>query len=176
MADTPQLRGADPVNDELEVGFNQGFETGWHRAELIGRAVIVLVVAAGLAGLLGRGPFSHQSARTPDGLLSVDFEPVARFNTPTQVTLHVRPITGQDSVRLELSSTLVEPLGLQSIQPRPLWESARGGDVIARLAVPPDVPELFVRLHLLPAVAGIEAITARLDAGPRLRWSQFIVP
>lgn len=176
MPDAPPPRGADPVNDELEVGFNQHFEESWHRAELIGRVVIVLVIAAGLAGLFGRGPFSHDSARLPDGSLSSDFEPVARLDTPTQVTLHVHPPLGSDSVRIRLSSTVIEPLSLQTVQPQPAQESAEHGDLILRIAVPKGADEMLIRLHLQPAVLGMESLYAALDRGPNLTWSQFVVP
>lgn len=50
----PCMQGADKVNDELEVGFDEPFESRWSRAEQVGRVVMVLVAAAGLSGLLGR--------------------------------------------------------------------------------------------------------------------------
>jgi hypothetical protein len=31
------MRGAETVNDEFEVGFNQSFESRWYRAEQAGR-------------------------------------------------------------------------------------------------------------------------------------------
>jgi hypothetical protein len=54
MQDAAQ--GADWVNEELEVGFDPSFETGWHRAEQCGRAVTLLCVIAGLICLLGSSP------------------------------------------------------------------------------------------------------------------------
>ena len=49
------MRGADAVNDELEVGFDERFEHRWVWAERAGRVVMVLFVGAALFGLLGHG-------------------------------------------------------------------------------------------------------------------------
>lgn len=175
--DPPPPRGADPVDDELEVGYDLAFERSWHHAELAGRVVIALVVAAGLAGLLGRGPFSHHTASADHGSLRVDFEPVARFGTPTQVTLHVRPPPEQPrEVDLRLSSSLVEPLGLQSVEPRPVRSWSEQGDLVVRLALPQGEAESLVRLLLRPSVVGPQWLTAEVGSGTALHWTQWIMP
>ena len=83
------MQGADRVNDEFEVGYNENFERNWERAEIVGRVVMVAVIAAGLAGFFGRGPYSHQTKHTAESALTVDFEPIARSQAPTQVTFHI---------------------------------------------------------------------------------------
>src|ERR1700712_514997 len=84
------MQGADRINDELEVGFDHIFEARWLWAERVGRVVMLLFVAAGIGGLLGRGPYSHETTTVPMSDLSVDFEPIARSQTGTQVTLHLQ--------------------------------------------------------------------------------------
>lgn len=170
------LRGADAINDEFEVGFNAAFESRWRRAELIGRWVMVLLVAAALAGLLGRGPLSHRTSRTPDGRFAVDFEPVARFGTATQVTFHVA--AGDHAtpglVRVFLSSGIVEPMGLQTTLPRPSGTEARDGGMVYDFRVPSE-GEALIRLVLKPAAMGLIPLEARAD-GQVLRWTPFVLP
>ncbi len=48
------MQGADRVNDELEVGFDEKFERQWLWGQRAGRIVMVVITAAGIAGLWGR--------------------------------------------------------------------------------------------------------------------------
>jgi hypothetical protein len=170
-------RGASPVNDELEVGYDARFERTWHRAEIAGRVVMVLIVAAGLAGLFGRGPFSHHTEATAARTLSADFEPVARWGTPTDVTLHIRPPPGdQHEVRIRLSSQFVEPMGLSGTLPRAEVERAAGGDLLLTLSLPPAPTEALLRIKLNPIAIGPVSLFAQVDGGERLTWTQVVLP
>jgi hypothetical protein len=170
------MRGASPVNDEFEVGYNAEFEQSWFRFMQVGRVFMVLFVLAALAGLLGRGPFSHHTLRAPGGSLSVDLEPVARYGTPTQITVHLRPAPGDSKVRLAISSSLIEPLGLRQIIPRPLPQEASLGGMILTVSVVPGESEHLVRFQEQPAVVGPVPITIAVEGGESLHLTQFIMP
>ena len=175
MPDHQPLRGADRVNDELEVGFDERFEKRFHRLELAGRTFLVLFVLFALSGLLGRGPFSHET-RAAEGRAAVDYEPVARYDTPTQVTLHLRPAPGQQAMRVVIATSFVEPMGLQTVQPLPV-SSATDKDGIAMVfALQPADGDSLVRLHLKPTVVGSIALSARVGDDPPLQWSQVVLP
>ncbi len=169
------MQGADRINEELEVGFNQTFERSWLRAEQAGRVVMVLFVASGLAGLLGRGPYSHQT-EIADPTLAVDFEPVARSQTGTQVTFHLRNDTDQPTMNLFVGSTMIEPMGLQRILPQPVNTQAVQDGLLLTVTVPPGTRDAAVRLMLLPIGVGPEHLVARLDGHPALHWTQVVVP
>lgn len=171
------MRGADPVDEEFEVGFNADFELRWHRAEQAGRVVMAAFVAAALAGLLGRGPFSHAHARAKDGSLGVDYEPVARFGTPTQITLHLHNAT--DTARAAtvfLSPHVIEPMGGARAMPRPEAAAASGGGLVLRIRLAADQHDALVRLDAHPTAIGPVQLQAQVDGGAVLRWTQFIVP
>jgi hypothetical protein len=174
MQDIP--RGADPVNDELEVGFDQRFERGWALAERIGRLLMIAFVAAALGGFLGRGPFSHRTTSQPGSSLSVDYEPVARVQTATQITFHIDNDTAASTARLFIDTRLVEPMGLQRILPQPLAEQTAGGGLVLTLAVPAGTRDAHVRLIVQPAGIGIVHLSAHLQDRPALHWTQIIVP
>ncbi len=177
-----KLRGADPVNDELEVGFNSRFEERWHRYELAGRVVLGVVVAAGLAGLLGSGPFSHRrTVSKTGGIAAVDFEPIARFGTPTQVTVHIRPGMGGAApqgrrVDLRLSSAFVEPFGLSGSHPAALQERAAGGDVVMTLVTQDDGQDALVRVTGKPSQVGPIHLSVQLGHDAPVRFTQFVLP
>jgi hypothetical protein len=176
------LRGADPVNDELEVGFNSSFEARWHRYELAGRLVLAVVVGAGLAGFLGSGPFSHQRDRPKSGSISaIDYEPIARFGTPTQITFHIKPGTGAavpqgHSVELTLSTSFIEPFGLQETQPAALQASASRGAVELTMLTHDTGQDALVRVTGKPSQVGPIKLTARIGDEAPVTITQFVLP
>jgi hypothetical protein len=173
MDRTSKLRGATTVNDELEVGFDERFEEGWSRLQFVGRIVMSLVLATGLAGYLGGGPLDH--ARVGHPLAgAVDYQPIARFGTPTQVTLHLPPATGETTT-VTLSSTFVEPFGLQSIAPLPVRQSSERGALTLTFDRRPGGLDDLVRLHGKPARIGPIALVADMR-DTTLRFSTFVLP
>jgi hypothetical protein len=169
---SPQ-EAASSVDDRFEVGFDADFETRFERWALAGRVLLCLFILACLAGRLGRGPFSHASARAPDGSLSVDYEPVARYDTPTTITLHV---PSGPAAPIRLSSTLVEPMGLVDTVPGQAIARARGGDPVLMLAPQRGDPAALIRLHARPGIVGPVRLEAQVQGFAPVAWTQVIVP
>ncbi len=164
------------MNDEFEVGFDEPFERRWYRLELAGRTLILVFVLCGLAGLLGRGPFSHRRVEVPAAGMSVDFEPVARAQTPTQVTFHLAGSPGSGETSIFIDTKLIEPMGLQRVQPEPVHQQAVDGGIMLQFALPPGAGDAMVRLILQPSQWGFQTLLAkRGDAAP-LVWHQMVLP
>lgn len=171
------MRGADPVNGEFEVGYHARFERGWHRAELAGRVVMVMFVGVAMSGLLGRGPFSHATDISADGGLAVDFEPVARFATPTQITLHVRNESDAPrEVAVFLQSHLVEPMGYSRAVPEPAGAEVSRAGMTLRFVVAPHQTDARIRLEAQPSGLGPVHLWADTGPGASVRWTQVVVP
>jgi hypothetical protein len=150
------MRGATIVNEEFEVGFNQKFESHWYRAEQIGRVIMVLFAAVSALGLLGRGPFSHETVRSLTGAITVDYEPIARHGTSTVVTVHVkRPQEPGRPIELRVNQQMIEPMGYQ--RSIPIAESSRVSNDGMRLTFSslPESPEVLVRFELSPSAVGM---------------------
>jgi hypothetical protein len=169
------MRGADIVNGEFEVGFDQKFESHWYLAELAGRAVMILVVTAAALGLLGRGPLSHASQRSTDGTMTIDYEPIARHGTSTNITVHVHQPSDTNPIKLLVNQQVIEPMGYQHAVPLPdrsmlsdlgLWLSFNGEagqhDVLIRLELSPNAVGL-VPMHLSNGLDQVD-------------WSMLVVP
>jgi hypothetical protein len=181
MDDT--TRRLDAVDDELEIGFDQKFETKWRRLEIASQGVMALFVLAALVGLFGRGPFSHRTHKTADGRLAVDFEPLARWGTTTQVTVHLSaPLDGTQKgegvallARVFLSNEIVEPLGLQQVIPQPNATEAIGGGAVYDFS---GQDSAMVRFVLKPSAVGLVSAEVRQGAPGResLTWSQLVLP
>ena len=170
------MQGADRINDEFEVGYDQKFERSWNKAEWVGRVVMLLFVAAGLAGFFGRGPYSHESKKSAESALTVDFEPIARSQATTQVTFHIDNPTDSPELNLFIGTNTVEPMGLQRIEPQPIATKAVKDGLVLTLAIPPATHDAEIRLMLEPAVIGENELIAQLEGHAPLRWTQFIMP
>jgi hypothetical protein len=173
------------VDDELEIGFDQTFERKWRRLELASHAAMGLFVVAALLGLFGRGPLSHRTHMTANGRLALDFEPVARWGTSTQITVHLSAPEVRSSVdegafqtiSVSVNNAIVEPLGLQQIIPRPNATKAVSGGALYEFAIPRGQDSALVRFVLKPSAVGL--IRADIGDGPEgnsLSWSQWILP
>jgi hypothetical protein len=175
MDDASPTIGASRVNDEFEVGYNSRFEKRWYLAEQVGRLVMLTVVVAGLLGLLGRGPFSHRTHEAPGLLFAVDFEPIARWDTPTQVTLHLRPPVGADQVSVDFTTRLIEPMGMSEVWPKPLRSETTPDGLRMTFGVTQRPGDMLVRISGKPHAIGRVPLWAEIG-GTRLDWGQFVLP
>lgn len=170
------MRGADPVNEEFEVGFNQTFEKSWHRLELAGRVVMIGFVTCAFLGLMGRGPFSHSSKASPSGGISVDYEPIARHGTSTMITVHLkRPTDTEHPVRLLLDQHMVEPMGLQHSIPVPDQSSVSDAGVWLTFAELAGQHDALVRFDVSPTAVGMIPMEVT-DGTDTVKWSMLVVP
>ena len=165
-----------PMPEEIAKGFYPALEDGWRRAELAGRFVMLAFVLVCALGLLGHGPFSERELANSDGSISIKYEPVVRFGAPTIIRFDTKVPPGGDKVAVTIAKDLVDQFGLESITPRPAtWEVAGGG---IRLVFPVQGREsrALIRFTGSPAFRGGVNLTAKLDAGETLSWSQYAVP
>jgi hypothetical protein len=167
------MRGADTVNDEFEVGFNQTFESRWYRAEQVGRVFMVIVVICALLGLLGRGPYSHQTRTAPGGMLSVDFEPISRRATATMITVHVKHPS--ETFRLLVDQGMIEPIGYQHTMPRPDDVTLSKDGNWLTFDTEPGQQEVLVRLNVSPTFVGFVPMHIS-DGTESIDWTIFVVP
>ena len=170
------MQGADQVNEELEVGFDQRFEHLWRRAEEVGRWVMVLFVVAVIAGFLGRGPYSHETVKNEGTGLAVDFEPVARSQAGTQVTLKLDNSSASPTIDIFVGSNIVEPMGLQRVEPQPVRTRLVDGGMVMTFPVPPGTRDAKLRLMLQPLSLGSNELIAQREGYVAQRWTQFVLP
>jgi hypothetical protein len=182
-------RGASAVDDELEVGYDERFESRWRRTELVSHALMLVVVVMCASGLLGRGPISHRIESSTGGELNVDYEPISRHGTATQVTVHISTaaVAGQRSasqartarepqtVGLFVSSSFGEPMGLQDIIPRPVGSIAGNSGMTYIVQLDPTEEAALVRFVLKPNAIGPITLRARCN-GAVVAWRQWVVP
>lgn len=172
------MHPSPPMPEEIKAGFYPKFERGWRKAELIGRALMLLTVVVTLGGFLGGGPRSLWTRQASAGPLRTDYAPVIRFGTPTGITIRAAVQQGQDKVAITLPRSIVQEYGLQSVFPQPAeWKTSDHGDIQMLLPVQPGAHEAVAQIGGMPAVEGPLRLWARLgDDGPTVRWSQIVLP
>ncbi len=170
------MQGADRVNEELEVGYDQRFERRWRVAEQVGRWAMVLFVVAGLAGLLSHGPYSHRTAASVGTGLVVDFEPIVRAQASTQITFHFDNISAASTVDLFIGTNIVEPMGLQRIEPQPAQTRLVKDGMVMTIPIPPGTKDAKLRFMLQPMSLGPNELVARVNDNAPQRWTQFVLP
>jgi hypothetical protein len=134
---------------------------------------------AGLAGLMGRGPFSHRTSATASGALAVDREPLVHYGTGTQVTLHIDPAKiGPDAAGdwvVHLNKVFVEPMGAQRVTPQPIRAISDGAGLALTFQLNPADHDDLVRIMLNPTEAGPQHLVVRVG-GEQLAWTQWVLP
>jgi hypothetical protein len=177
-----QAQRLDTIDEELELGFDQSFENTWRKLELTTHALLLLFVIAALGGAFGRGPLDHRSQANSDGTLSIDYEPVVRYGTTTQITVHVagseqgNSEIARPAARLFISNTLIEPLGLQQVIPQPNETTASSAGAIYRFEVPPNKAGALVRMVIKPSSVGPVQAKIGNEDGESVSFTQLALP
>lgn len=165
-----------PMTDELAARFYPRFEARWRLAETTGRAVMFAIIVATLFGLLGGGPVYLWTRTVSAGGVSVTYQPVARFGTPSGLDLTIPVQAGAKEVAVTLPDAIAGGFDLQSVTPQPIrWEP---GDGAMRLVFAPNsgAARMIVHLGGMPPSEGWLTLSVQLDGKAPLRWSQFILP
>lgn len=106
----------------------------------------------------------------------MDYEPVARYGTPTTVTFHVANMSpDKQAVTISMDFKVVQPLGLQRAIPRPASSAAKQGGLSMTFDVPAKQPDALIQLVAQPSAIGLVHLSAHVGETD-MRWDQFIVP
>ncbi len=163
------------INDELAVGADLEFQTRWWRFERIAWAFFFLLIVLDGLGLFGRGYLAKAQMTTGDNKLSIQYERVERFRTPSILTIELGPQAVHDGkVELWISRTLVRPLGNQRIIPQPAT-SIVGEDGIT-YTFPAEPHSAVIEFALEPGSTGIYDLAVGIPGSERLQAKILVVP
>jgi hypothetical protein len=160
------------VSDPLELDSDPRFQRWEWTLQRVGWALLLLVIAAGLAGVLGDGPIAHGHEHTADGALDVRFEKLLRKRAPAAISILVR--ASSDAPRLWVSRETAKKLDIKRIEPEP---SSVSGD-LERLVYEFQGAgrELLVTLHIEALEAGPVRGSVGIVGGPSVGMNQFVFP
>ena len=149
------------VANEVAVGEDLEFQRRWWKFERATWIFFGVIVSLDLAGVFGRGPAAKAHKGTPDGAMSMNYERVERFSTPSILTIHFGPNAVHDgAIKLWVSDSVVKTLGNQRIIPQPATSQTGEGGIL--YSFPATATPNSVEFALQPADPGFSHFTVRL--------------
>ena len=161
----------------LEVDQDIGFQHVVWRVQRVGWAVMALLLAVSLTGLLGGyGPLNQVVVRA--GGLAVEHERVVRHSGEARLGIEVAPaLQREGTVYLWVDRSWWQGMELES-DPLPEAESSSvSGDVVIYEFTSAD-PTLPVRIEFSLKPDGVGTRTARVGVvdGPEVSFTQLVLP
>ena len=180
------MQGAERVNDEFEVGFNQTFRIplvpgGRGRPRRHGPVHASRQPSA----LWAAGPSAIRRPNPPTAALVVDYEPIARHGTSTTITVHIKkPQDATHPVELSLNQQMIEPMGFQRSIPLANTSSVTDKGMRLSFIQPPDQHDVLVRFQLMPNCPRLHTTSGQrrhrhdqlVHAGGALTCNSFSAP
>jgi len=151
------------------IGLDDAFEKRWWGGMKVMWILMVLAIVSGLSGACGRGPAAR--AHASQAGVEVQYERVARYQTPTKLTLTL-PASGE-ARRLFIGETLLDRVQLESVVPRPEHTEAHRDGAI--LVFPAGADPARIVLVAQPASVGLTTQQVGLEGAP-ISFRQLVVP
>jgi hypothetical protein len=160
--------------DSVDVGYDDRFERTWWRVQRATFVVLALFVAAGIAGLFGRGPLSKKTVQTEG--LKIQYERFARFRTSAVMRISVdRALAQNGRVNLFVSQAVVDTLSISQTTPSPVATAITGDGEVFTFDVADGSPLLF-KFSQEPSTFGIVSGRIGVPAAAQLDIKQIVYP
>lgn len=116
---------------DLDVRQDEVFQRKEWRAQRIGWVVMTLFVLAGLIGVFGTGPLTWATTSSLDGVVTVEYDRVVRFEADNSLTLIFGPDAVEDGViTVEMAGSWLAGVDLSGIAPEPAEQRALPDGVV----------------------------------------------
>lgn len=156
-----------------EIGEDLAFEHHSWRVQRIGWALLAVVIAAGLAGLMGSGPLSNVTAR--DGKsLEVEYERFVRHGAQTEIRVRMDQSRASQA-RVVITREFLDTSHLQRTLPEPARVQASGANAIFYFDVDANHP-LQATFVMEPVELGAHEARIAIDDGSSVSVRQFTYP
>ena len=173
--DAPVEDSVPKVDNAVAVGEDLEFQRRWWKFEHIVWSVFVLILAADVLGLFGRGILAKATRRTVDGALYLRYERIERASTPSIITIQIGQAAVRDgAVRLFVGESVLTKLGTQRISPQPASSVLGGGGVT--YTFPVTQTPATVELALQPSFPGVQHFWIQVPGGEPLRGRVLVMP
>src|SRR5215213_1131462 len=96
----------------LEIDENYEHHLRSWKFKRVAWGLMLLLLAAGLGGFLGPGPFSKTKMQNSKGM-DVEYERIARYNAPTHFRITVP--AGKDPVNLSVNAAFLRKIDIEHI-------------------------------------------------------------
>jgi hypothetical protein len=160
----------------LEINQDLDFQRREWRVQRVGRAVMVLLLFAALAGVFGAGPLSRATAGERE-TLAVEYDRFLRRGADNRLTVRVGPraATGRE-VRLWVPPRYLERMHYERAVPEPQRTVFAPGRLWLIFPVASPGTPFEVVLDFKPQQVGPARAALGVAGGPTLSLSQFVYP
>jgi hypothetical protein len=145
--------------------------------ERIGWAALGLLLAAGLAGLLGPGLFSKTRAGEPGGPIRVEFDRFERRQNEGTLRVELGPLreeSGRAGLRIE--NRYLDGLEIESLRPEPVQVTADSGGTTFLFSKRGDGDGVSVVFEVRFKTFGLLAGRFSRPGGGEVEIRQFVYP
>lgn len=168
------MAGVQQVGD-LEIAEDLHYQRRAWTIQRIGRAVMALIIAAALAGLIGTGPLS--SAVAHSGPLHVAYHRFERLNAPGLLSIRVAGnVAAGNQIRIWLDRDYVDSLQVQQITPQPAQTLVGANRLIYVFDVAAGNRQTVIVFDLRFQAFGLHHGRVGLVGGPVASFRQFVYP
>lgn len=160
---------------DLEISEDKQFQQREWKMERIGWVLMMLLVIAGLLGLLGGpGLFSDATVAAPN--LQVNYSRFVHLLEDTSLRLSASPVEGEDTIRISISNTLLEDMRIEGIVPEPESVEAASDHLTFSFQLQAPNEEAVVTFYLNPTQPGTKQGWLGIDGGRSVELSLFVYP
>lgn len=160
-----------------EVGQDLRFQQGQWTAQRWAWGILLGVLAAALAGLLGPGLLSRTSAADPDGNVRVEYDRFLHRQAEAVARVTLGPAATRDgTVRVWFGEGFLRAVQIRHVTPRPEREEA-GPDrhvFVFRVAAPGE--PVGIDVHFVPGGIGTLPGRVGIGDGPAVGFDSFVYP
>jgi hypothetical protein len=163
------------VNDEVAVGADLEFQKRWWAFEKIVWFVFTGLIVLDVLGFFGRGPVAQAHLQAADHTIQVDYERIARYNTPSAMTIRFTTATIRNGqIQLWVSGSIVQALGAQRVIPQPSSSTLASGGIL--YTFPSAAMPFSVEFALQPKKPGIFRFEVRSPGSMLLGAKVVVMP
>lgn len=164
-------------SDGLEINEDPASERRTWRVERMAWFLMMLIIAAALAGLFGSGPLSRAQAKSADGRMEIEYQRLTRYLAPATLRILMAAGAERDELRqVWLNRDFLNSVQLESIIPEPERMEAAGGGVICFFRAPPSDQPTVVSFGLKMQRIGLITGQAGLNDQTLISFRQFVWP
>jgi hypothetical protein len=165
------------ASQPLELDVDNEFKRWEWRAERVGWLAWILVVCAGMFGLLGDGPMSDAQVASAQASLRVNYQRYVHRHAPERLDFTVRPKSAEAStVALTLPYDFIDKVNVSRIEPVPVRSVADGSDIRFEFAHLPGTGDVKVAFHLEYDAVGKVYGAARTPDHEAIEFVQVVYP
>jgi hypothetical protein len=163
--------------EKLQVDEDMAFQHREWMLQRVGWIFMLVFLIAALAGALGSGPASNQTAGSSKEQLQVEYHRFIHYADPMILKFEIGPFSEEEEeIRLAVDAKYVEGVEVQRISPEPnATEISQQANVYV-FKTRKSKEAIKVQMHVTPEVYGKLRGKMSVNEGPAVNIEHFVYP